>query len=196
MGNKFLIGVETSEQECCYDLLEHPITHLSIKVEFISTCSSDDRVFIAKDDTILHSMDPDSEHVKIARNIKRYVEYTSHLEHWCLADYLSKLDTTTKKTDTDENWEELLDHDSECSDNILQDEDTDSLFPVHWQNKHLYKCMEPKVIHFINYKYKLDPENYCRERLLLYTPRRCEERDLYHGKQTYIDACDLKRSVI
>ena len=32
MANKFLNGVETVEQECCWDLLELPMTQLSVKV--------------------------------------------------------------------------------------------------------------------------------------------------------------------
>ena len=37
----------------------------------------------------------------------------------------------------------------------------------------IHKCK--KVIHFVNYKHKLDSENYYREWLLLYTPWRCKE---------------------
>ena len=47
-GNKFLNSVEMSEQECCWDILELPMTQSSVKVEFISNCPPDDRVFIAK----------------------------------------------------------------------------------------------------------------------------------------------------
>ena len=44
MGNKFLNSVEMSEQECCWDLLELPMTQSSVKVEFISTRPPDDSV--------------------------------------------------------------------------------------------------------------------------------------------------------
>ena len=71
MGNKFLNSVEMSEQECCWDLLELPMTQSSVKVEFISACSPDDRVFIAKDDTPLANMDPDSEDIKVVGNIEK-----------------------------------------------------------------------------------------------------------------------------
>ena len=53
MGNKFLNAVETGDIECCYDLLELPITQSSVKIQFISTCRPDDGVFIAKDNTLL-----------------------------------------------------------------------------------------------------------------------------------------------
>ena len=70
----------------------------------------------------------------------------------------------------------------------------ESLFPIYLRNnKVLYKWKIPKVIQFVNYKYKLDPENYCREQLLLYTSWRSEHTDLYHGKKTYPEAFATKR---
>ena len=71
MGNKFLNGVETAEQECCGDLLELPMTQSSVKVEFISTCPPDDRVFIAKNDAILQEMSPDCEDIKVCRKCRQ-----------------------------------------------------------------------------------------------------------------------------
>ena len=74
VGNKFLNSVEMLEQECCWDLLELPMTQSSVKVEFTTTCPPDDRVFIAKNDTLLANMDPDSEVIKVAGNIKKYAK--------------------------------------------------------------------------------------------------------------------------
>ena len=65
IGNKFLNGLETAEQECFWDLLELPVTQSSVKVEFISTCPPGDRVFIAKSDAILQEMSPDCEGIKL-----------------------------------------------------------------------------------------------------------------------------------
>ena len=48
----------------------------------------------------------------------------------------------------------------------------------------------------MNYKQKLDPENYYRECLLLYTPWQHEETDLYHGKQTHAEAFDCMKNMI
>ena len=70
------------------------------------------------------------------------------------------------------------------------------LFPMHLRNTIIHKCKVPKVICFVNYKYELDPENYCRERLLLYSPWRHEETDLYYGKETYIEAFEVQRQCI
>ena len=48
----------------------------------------------------------------------------------------------------------------------------------------------------MNYKQKLDPKNYYRECLLLYTLWQHEETDLYHGKQTYAEAFDCMKNMI
>ena len=90
--------MEMSEQECCWDLLELPMTQSSVKVEFISTCPPDDRVFIAKDDTLLVNMDPDSEDIKVAGNIEKYAKCPKQLEYWCLADFVSNLEIRSKLT--------------------------------------------------------------------------------------------------
>ena len=64
-------------------------------MEFISTCPPDDRVFIAKDDSILQEIDPESEDVRVAGNIVKYVNHPAQFKGWCLADYLSQLDMRT-----------------------------------------------------------------------------------------------------
>ena len=72
MGNQFLNSVEIAEQECCWDLLELSVTQSSVNMEVMSTCLPDDRVFIAKDNSILQEMDQDSENVRVGGNIEKY----------------------------------------------------------------------------------------------------------------------------
>ena len=60
----------------------------------------------------------------------------------------------------------------------------------------LHKCHERKVIQFVNYKLQSDPENYFREKLLLYTPWQNEDTDLLHGCSTYEDAFKLCQHMI
>ena len=100
MGNKFLNGVQTAEQECCSDLLELPMTQSSMKVEFISTCPPDDRVFTTKNDAILQEMSPVCEDINVAGNVDRYAKHPSQLEEWCLADYVAQLDVKARTCNT------------------------------------------------------------------------------------------------
>ena len=153
--------MEIAEQECCWDLLELPITQSSVKVEFISTCPPDDRVFIAKDDSILYEMDPDSEDVRVAGNIEKYANRPAQLEDWCLADYVSQLDMRTKKFVMAIDAEETYDNEqiqSDSNDSTSQGTEPNNLFPIYLRNKVIYKHKKCKVICFVNYKYKIDPE--------------------------------------
>ena len=199
MGNKLLNRVEIAEQEFCWDLPELPMTQSSVKVTFISTCPPDDSVFIAKDDSILQEMDPDSEDVRVAGNIEKYANHPAQLEDWCFTEYISQLDMRTKKFVTAIDTEETYDNkqiQSDDNDSASKGTELNNLFPIYLRNKVIYKHKKCKVIHFVNFKYKVDPVNYFQEQLLLYTPWRCEETDLYYGKQKYVEAFDLKRSVI
>ena len=70
------------------------MTQSSVKIEFISTCKPDDRVFIAKNDELLKQLSLESEDVKRAGNIDKYVKHVHQLEQWCLADFVSHLELT------------------------------------------------------------------------------------------------------
>ena len=72
-ANKFINDVENPVQECCYDILQLPITS-SRKKELISTCNSHGRVFITKSQQILQQLDPDSKDVKLKK------------QHWQIYD--------------------------------------------------------------------------------------------------------------
>ena len=75
---------------------------------------------------------------------------------------------------------------------ILQTTDTTDLkqiFPIKLtHNKTIKLCKQRKVIRFVNYKYKIDPENYCREKILLYVPWQHNELNILKTHTTYIDA--------
>ena len=161
MGNKFLNNVEIAEQECCWELLALPMTQLSVKVEFINTCPPDERAFIAKEDSVLQEMDPDSEDVRVAGNHEKYANYPAQMEDWCLADYISQVDMRTKKFVTPIDTVETYENEqiqSDGNDSASQGTESNNLFPIYLRNKVIYKC---KVIHFVTNKCKVDPENYC-----------------------------------
>ena len=195
IGNKFLNCTEMSEQECAYSLLELPITQSSIKVEFINTSEINNRVFIAKPDHILQTMDPESEEIKQENNIDKYASRPSILKEMCLADYVSLTDIVYchKQIQSDD---EMSIHEN-TSDEENTDTNTDTkntnnlhtLFPIKIKNNKMLKLRKHrKVIRFVNYKYKIDPENYCREKLLLYIPWKNNELEILQKFKTYIDA--------
>ena len=214
MGNKFLNAVEISEQEACFNLLELPITKSNIAVQFIPTAPQDERVFIAKKDDDLRALHPDSDDVKMSNIIDHYSRRPRILQNWCLADYVSLLTLQNEKkknpqdieSDNDD-CDNYISHDnndsvnligentvSDDNDSDLETEDSPSeIFPMYLRNgKILTRRKKRKVLRFVNYKEKVDPENYYRERLLLYVPWRKESTDLFHGQASYHDAFKLK----
>ena len=184
-----------SEQECAHSLLELPITQSSIKVEFINTSEITNQVFIAKPDYILKNMDPESEEIKQENNIDKYATRPHILKHMCLAEFVSLTDiiySNNKQTQSDDEMsinENASDDDN--SENNIQHTDTDklqTLFPIKLKNKRILKLRKHrKVIQFVNYKYKIDPENYCHEKLLLYKPWQNNELNILKNYKTYID---------
>ena len=193
IGNKFLNCSEMSEQECAYSLLELPMTQSSIKVEFINTSEIHNRVFIAKPDHILQKMNPDSEKIKQMNNIDRYTIRPHILKKMCLVDFISLTDTTYTSFSTQLSDDEVSVEESSSDEesNIQQHNNKSNishLFPIKLKNKNKKLRKHRKVIRFVNYKYKVDPENYCREKLLLYIPWQYNELKILQKYATYIDA--------
>ena len=194
IGNKFLNCSEMSEQECAYSLLELPITQSSIKVEFINTSEIHNRVFIAKPDYMLQKMDPDSEEIKQQNNVDKYAQRPHVLKQMCLADFVALTDTVYSNNpivSDDEMSVNENSSDEENEDITKQSSHThnfNQLFPIKIKNKTIKLRKHRKVIRFVNYKYKVDPENYCREKLLLYIPWQQNELKILEKFKTYIDA--------
>ena len=169
------------------------MTQSSIKVEFINTSEIHNRVFIAKPDHILQKMNPDSEKIKQMNNIDRYAICPHILKEMCLADFISLTDTTYRSFSTQLSDDEVSVEDSSSDEesNIQQHNNKSyisHLFPIKLKNKIIKLRKHCKVICFINYKYKVDPENYCREKLLLYIPWQYNELKILQKYATYIDA--------
>ena len=195
IGNKFLNCSEMSEQECAYSLLELPMTQSSLKVEFINTSELHNRVFIAKPDCILEKMNPESEDIKQMNSVDRYASRPQTLKHMCLADYVAMTDTIYphKKLDNDISDNNLSVDENTSDDNNPSptshtDTDIYKFFPIKFHNKIIRLRKHRKVIRFVNYKYKVDPENYCREKLLLYIPWQKDELAILDTYETYMDA--------
>ena len=196
IGNTFLNCSEMSEQECAYSLLELPITQSSVKVKFINTSEIQNRVFIAKPDHILQNMDPKSEEIKQENIIDKYSFRPNILKNMCLADFVALTEITYSYNN------EIVSEDNMSVDENSSDEENPNTLPTTSDTTHLrnlfpikltpYKilklCKQRKVIRFVNYKYKIDPENYCREKLLLYVPWQHDELKILQTHKTYIDA--------
>ena len=111
----------------------------------------------------------------------------------CLADFISLTDTTytaykTQLSDDEQSVAESSSDDENNPTTETSQTDISHLFPIKLRNKIIKLRRHHKVIHFVNYKYKVDPENYCREKLLLYIPWQHDELKILGKHKTYIDA--------
>ena len=111
----------------------------------------------------------------------------------CLADFVSLTDTTytkyiTQLSDDEQSIAETSSDDENSTLNQTTQNNIFHLFPIKLKNKTIKLCKHRKVICFVNYKYKIDPENYCHEKLLLYIPWQHDELTILKKHKTYIDA--------
>ena len=115
----------------------------------------------------------------------------------CLADYISLTDTIYNATNYKMQSEDEMSvdentSDEEGTDTIINDNDIINLkkyFPIKLQNKLIIKFHKhKKIIRFVNYKYIIDPSNYCHEKLLLYIPWQKTENSILQKFPTYIEA--------
>ena len=199
MGNKFINASETSAQEASFDVMQLLITDSTRKKEHISTCEQQHRVALTKSLEELEQLKPDSKDVTHKSNIERYAMRPKQLESWCLADYISKLDLEyPKKEDNSPDDSGDHPHDDELieASDIMSHHITKGSFPIQLQNGLKLKLRSrPKIIRFVNYRHKTHPEDYARERLMLYTSWRKED-ELLCGFETYEQSLRARGDVI
>ena len=186
IGNKFLNAVEVSAQEAVYLILQMPITKASRSVDFIPTSPPEDRLFLLKKKETLENMNPSDTNIEAGNAIKQYASRPKQLEQWCLADYMSKLVVKYPKKHTDQ-YDTDNEDDPESNDecNIESITTSEAIEITLKSGVVIQSCRVPKVIRFVNYNVKSDPENFAREHLMLYTPRRKEKEDLLGPYDTY-----------
>ena len=190
MANVFLNASESPVQECCFDILQLPISHSTRKKEYINTVPPSERVAWTKSLQELEELDPDSEKVTHRSNIDRYKARPRVLSNWCLAKYVAEIEVqypeNFKRSDTwpeEDDLEETFANENEAN----TQEQSDGTFPIVLQNGIILRRRQKlKIIRFRNYRLTKDAENYCRERLMLYIPWR-EESNIIQGYCNYED---------
>ena len=192
-------SVEVGAQEACYLLLQMQLTKASRDVEFINTSPPEDRTFLLKDREALEQLPENSTDIGASNMIKLYCRRPrKYLDQWCLADFVSKLAITSPKQEEKDTVEQNDDQ-SEDSQNSDTDSDTDESDDfkrfVH-RGVTYRKRKNPKVIRYVKYSKDKDLENYCRERLLLFTQWRNEETDIKGPYNTYADAYYAIKSAV
>ena len=193
IGNHFLNSVEVGAQEAAYLVLQMPLTKASRDVAFINTSPIDERVILVKPETELQKLSDNSTDIECSNIVRRYSKRPKQLENWCLADYVSQLDVIFPKQSTNEVQTELETNDDEIHDaeDVESGSDTDDEFKedstlvVLKNGIKIKRRKTPRVIRYVRFNLKTDPENYYREKLMLFSTWRCESSDLLSGFDSY-----------
>ncbi|XP_062567926.1 uncharacterized protein LOC134230168 [Saccostrea cucullata] len=204
IGNHFLNSVEVGAQEAAYLVLQMPMTKASRDVVFINTSPSDDRVILIKTDAELEKLTPNSTDVECSNIIKRYAKRPKQLENWCLADYVSQLDVVFPKDDekeliekevNDDDDKNNMSNDEEENDSDLDFGESDTLVTLRNGIK-IRRRKVPRVIRYVRFNIKTDPENYYREKLMLFLPWRVESVDLISGTDSFEKSFNRRKSFL
>ena len=207
IGNKFLNAVEISAQEAVYLTLQLPLRRSSRQVQFINTTIPDERTFLLKPNDQLQDLPDSSNDIESDNIIKRYQRRPCKLENVCLADFVAWYNCTRERSNAQKQTKcvpadnFLPENDFETDD---EQNDTESNENVNFGQVELhlrggYKLVKrsvPKIIRSVRYNRNKDPENYCREQLMLYMPWRNEEEDLIYGCKTFEEKYEQLEDVI
>ena len=217
IGNKFLNSVEVSAQEACYLLLQMSLTKGTRDVQFLNTSPPSERVFLLKQQSKLEELGPDSTDISCDNIIQRYSKRPKALQNWCFADYCSQLDVKYPKNMDNEEVDEIeievnddeIEHNSsdEMEEEGLHDGETDSKSEdddfsdentlLTLKNGIVIKRRrKDRIIRYVHYNKKSDPENHYREKLLLFMPWRNENVDVLGGYSCYKDRYESCRHVV
>ena len=192
--NVFSNCVEVSAQEAVYLDLQIPLTKCTRDIVFINTSIPEERIFLLKPKAAFDELPVESTDVESESIIQRYSKRPRPLGKLCLADYVSKVDVTYPKGNMfSEKLDDVNDDDScfnssgDESDASFDDnnsQSSDLLFEAN--NGIKYKKRKvPKIIRYVRYNRKRDPENYFREQLMLFVPWRNDQKDLIGSFGTY-----------
>ena len=196
IGNKFLNAVEVSAQEAAYLILQLNISMKSRKCEFLPTAPQSERTFLLKSKRDLEALPEDSTEIEADNIVKRYSKRHEALENYCLADFVSKIVSVTKvaskssqESDDQELVHQLQEEANEDDNGGINPSSQDALQAVRYSITNggfrIVLRRKPKILRYVKYNLKIDPENYFREQLLLFYPWRNEEKDLLNGHETY-----------
>ena len=193
IGNVFSNCVEVSAQEAVYLDLQIPLTKCTRDIVFINTSIPEERIFLLKPKAALDELPAESTDVESENVIQRYSKRPRQLGKLCLADYVSKVDITypkgnkfSEKVDDTNDDDSFVNTSGDESDDIFDDniQSSDLLFEA--KNGTKYKKRKvPRIIRYVKYNRKRDPENYFREQLMLFVPWRNEQKDLIGSFGTY-----------
>ncbi|CAG9807951.1 unnamed protein product [Chironomus riparius] len=204
-------GTEISAQEAAWCRLRLPMSHSSSVVEFINTGPMKTRHRILKSQSQIKKLPENSTDVYKKGSIDRYKERPEALKDVCLADFIAKFSYKGKKSNNEIDNEnvEQDDHLVESIDNNQNEEDESGEFTEVYEDESgeftevyeveggtVRKRKQIKIIRFCRYDFHKDPNNFYRERLMLFKPWRDESLELEKDNLNLAEIYTLNKQLI
>ena len=206
IGNKFLNAVEISAQEAVYLVLQMPLRRSSREFQFINTSDPDERTFLLKSMDKIKELPDNSIDIESDNIIKRYQRRPKKLENLCLADFVAWYNCKSESNQQRKLKSNSPSADDYLPENIIDDNldyDVSDLEQMSEKDGYeikggitLVKRKKPRIIRSVRFNRNKDPENYCREQIMLYTAWRNETTDLLKDVQTYQDQFEVVKDEI
>ena len=202
IGNKFLNAVEVSAQEAVYLVLQMPLRRSSREFQFINTSDPDERTFLLKSMDKIKELPYNSCDIESDNIIKRYQRRPKQLENVCLADFVAWYNCKSEGNDHIKAKPNSSLVDVYLPENNV-DDDLSDLEQTSEKDEYemkggitLIKRQKPRIIRSVRFNKNKDPENFCREQIMLYTTWRNETTDLLKDFQTYQDRFEVLKDMI
>ena len=206
IGNKFLNAVEISAQEAVYLVLQMPLRRSSREFQFINTSDPDERTFLLKSMDKIKELPDNSIDIESDNIIKRYQRRPKKLENLCLADFVAWYNCKSESNQQRKLKSNSPSADDYLPENIIDDKLDDDVSDLEQMSEKdgyeikggitLVKRKKPRIIRSVRFNRNKDPENYCREQIMLYTVWRNETTDLLKDVQTYQDQFEVVKDEI
>jgi hypothetical protein len=179
ISNVFLNGVEVSAQEASYGVLGIPLTNSSRDCIFIPTGPPDERIIFVKTENELRNLDSNSTDIAARGLLDHYIQRPDEVEDISLAEFAAWYTYSSRKS-------KALDLEIEDEDVVevkeVKEPDEQVELPKFMRLKdktgYIRKRKTERIIRFRRYGEKEDPENYCREQIMLYHPWRNEDLEI------------------
>ena len=192
ISSAFLNFVETGAQEAAYYLLGLPLHNSSHAVVFINT--SDSPTNLVKPESEWRVKDDDDDDIALNNALDRYEQRPDCLRRICLAEFVASYDglKTGKPVICKPDNENFIPE--KVSDEVDDDKDVDD--PQVATSNGLNVRLRPRIIRSVNYNMDTNPEDRCRELLMLFYPFR-KLSSLKGDCSSYVERYDeVKESVI
>lgn len=191
IGNQFLSSVEIGAQEAAYLTLQLPLRRCTREVVFVDTKRPDDRTSLIKPMNMLKDLPSTSKNIEMDNVLKRYKRRPAVLLDTCYADFASWYDLCKgSKTDlcgqTRNGELPELDYEHDKDDDLLDLDENNSNSIIRYAcGTRVRRRMRQKVIYSSVTPINHDREEHFREKIMLYTHWRDEEKDLIYGFETF-----------